>query len=32
LPGELIRERYTYDILKFLNLEQTIASSKKEYI
>ena len=32
LPGELMRGRYTYGILKFLNLEQTIASSKKEYI
>ena len=27
-----MRGRYTYGILKFLNLEQTIASSKKEYI
>ena len=24
--------RYTYSILKFLNLEQTIPSSKKEYV
>ena len=32
LPGELMRGRYTYGILKFLNLKQTIASSKKEYV
>ena len=32
LPGKFMRGRYTYGILKFLNLEQTIASSKKEYV
>ena len=32
LPGKLMRGRYTYGILKLLNLEQTIAFSKKEYV
>ena len=32
LPGKLMRGRHTYGILKLLNLEQTIASSKKEYV
>jgi len=32
LPGELMRGRYTYAILKMLKLEEVIASSKREYI
>ena len=32
LPGEFMRGRYTYGILKMLNLEEMIASSKREYV
>ena len=31
-PSEFIRGRHTYSILKKLNIEETIASSKKEYV
>ena len=32
LPGKFMRGRYTYGILKALKLEETIASSKREYV
>ena len=31
-PSEFIRGRHTYSILKKLNIEETIASSKKKYV
>ena len=31
-PAEFIRGRHTYSILKKLNIEETIASSKKKYV
>ena len=31
-PSEFMRGRHTYSILKKLNIEETIASSKKKYV
>ena len=32
LPGPYMRSRHTYSILKLLNVEETIAKNKKEYV
>ena len=32
LPGAFMRGRHTYSFLKVLNIEETIANTKKEYV